>query len=345
MGQVWLPEMPEVLAKALGPSGFKVDTYPGMLTRSRSSGGFDEIRAIGLHHDAWRWNAGTDQRARSAWETAGSRPIGSVIVDRKGDWIVGAAGATNTQGKGGPVTTTKGVIPKNAGNRYFLSVEPENDGIGQSWPTKQLRSLVIGIAALAIHTGLEARDVLAHFEWTDPGESVYKGTKRKIDPADVSGQSKYAIDNAVYPGMFDMRLFRLDVEAEMHYQRSINNGGAEKIMDFYEVKAGHPRIDTRDNKVLLKGRARYTFDIGPGVSSEATHAMVTVTAVQAEGKGYVTIVKPGAPMRGKSVLNYPHKSLMSAIANTTLISLSNRKFDILVSADCHILVEALSYAK
>ncbi len=205
MGAVWLGSMPQVLRDA----GLNVRTWPGWETRSRSSGGYDEVLAIGLHHDAIRAGTSTDARCLASWENAQYRPVGAIVLGRDGEVVVGAAGATNTQGKGGPYPCSKGTIPLDSGNRYMLSIEAANDGVGEPWPQAQIDAYVKLCAALCDWLGLDpARDCLAHFEWTDPGESILSGSKRKIDPA---GPSKYAVPNAVYQNMWDMPLFRSDV--------------------------------------------------------------------------------------------------------------------------------------
>ena len=48
MGGIWLYDLPDVLAGA----GLTVDTWPGWENRSRSSGGYDAVRAVFAHHTA-----------------------------------------------------------------------------------------------------------------------------------------------------------------------------------------------------------------------------------------------------------------------------------------------------
>ena len=207
MGSIWLGSMPQVIQGA----GLNVRTWPGWETRSRSSGGFDAVWAIGLHHDAITAGRTTDTRCRAAWEVAQYRPVGNIVLVRDGEVVVGAAGATNTQGMGGPYVCSKGTIPTDAGNRYVLAIEAANDGVGEVWPLAQQAAYIKLVRALCDWLGLDTqRDAIAHFEWTDPGESILSGMKRKIDPA---GPSQWAVQNAVYPGMWNMPQFRDAVTA------------------------------------------------------------------------------------------------------------------------------------
>ncbi|WP_218214598.1 hypothetical protein, partial [Ursidibacter maritimus] len=76
--------------------------WPGWETRSRSTGGYDNILAIGTHHTASTTSPDSD--CSYMWGGSPDEPIGAVLLDRTDEVTIGAAGATNTQGKGGPYT-------------------------------------------------------------------------------------------------------------------------------------------------------------------------------------------------------------------------------------------------
>ena len=129
------------------------------------------------------------------WDTAQDRPIGAILLERDGRVTIGAAGATNCQGKGGPYTTSRGTIPLDKGNAYGIAIEAANNGVGETWPQAQTDAYVTLVAALCAAYGLDPdRDVVSHFEWTD----------RKIDPA---GPSPWAAGS----DSWDMPAFRSDV--------------------------------------------------------------------------------------------------------------------------------------
>lgn len=192
MGAIWLVDLADIVNDA----GIACRTWKGWETRSRKSGGYEQLWAVFVHHTAS--NASPDNDCRYMWENATDRPIGALYLARDGTVTVGAAGATNTQGKGGPCKTSKGTIPADQGNTYGLAVEAANAGTGEAWPTVQQDTYLTLCAALCAAYGLNvATDICSHWEWT-PG--------RKIDPA---GNSRYATGGASW----DMNRFRADVAA------------------------------------------------------------------------------------------------------------------------------------
>jgi hypothetical protein len=197
MGAVWLYDLPDVLAAG----GLTVDVWPGWENRARGSGGYDAVRAVFAHHTASNTSPASDMSFM--WDsTSGDQPIGAVYLARDGTVTVGAAGATNTQGKGGPWTLSTGTIPKDAGNGYGIAVEAANAGTGEPWPVAQCDAYTAVCGALCAGYGLDpARDVLSHWEWCEPS-----CPGRKIDPA---GPSPWAAG----ADRWDMAAFRTAVVA------------------------------------------------------------------------------------------------------------------------------------
>ena len=176
---IWLLNLPTWLREG----GLTVEEYPGWETRSRSSGGYDAVWGIGVHHTASNTTPAND--LAYMLKNADAKPIGALYLDRTGTVTVCAAGATNTQGKGGPYKTSKGTIPKDAGNRYMVSIEAANAGTGEEWPEVQQVAYTKLCHILVQKLGLSWGDIIAHFEWTS----------RKYDPA---GNSKYATGGALW---------------------------------------------------------------------------------------------------------------------------------------------------
>lgn len=188
MGTIWLHNLPDVLA-GLPNLSF----YQGWESRSRASGGYDKLMSIFVHHTASQTSAENDTRYQ--WVNARERPIGAIYLGRGGEIIVGAAGATNCQGVGGPRSTSKGTIPANRGNGNGIAIEAANAGTGEVWPDVQQDAYVALCQRLCNGYGFDpARDICSHWEWTT----------RKIDPA---GNSRYATGGAKW----DMNAFRNDV--------------------------------------------------------------------------------------------------------------------------------------
>lgn len=173
MGAIWLHETPAFLRK----HGIRFETYPGWETRSRSTGGLSSVLAIGLHHTASA--AAPANQMAWMWRNSPDRPVGNFFIDRDGLVTLGAAGAANTQGRGGPITTSKGTIPKDRGNVHMIAIEAANNGIGQEWTAPQMDAYVKLCVALCDQFGLDPRrDILSHWEYVRPSQP-----NRKIDPA------------------------------------------------------------------------------------------------------------------------------------------------------------------
>lgn len=177
----------------------------GWQTRSRSSGDFVDVMGVGIHHTASSTTAARDE----TWCITNSpdRPIGNGLLRRDGVFRLWSVRATNTQGRGGPYLTSRGVIPLNSGNTRMFSIEAANNGVGEPWTPEMLAAYPRICAAVIDCVNettpgrpLTAGDVIAHFEWA-PG--------RKFDPA---GPSPYAFGK----GLWDMDLFRRDVFTELH---------------------------------------------------------------------------------------------------------------------------------
>ena len=73
MGSRWLHDLPQALASISG-----VDYYPGWQTRSRSSGGFDNLYGIVCHHTATSPSASFAVYNRIAWTTHPERPVANI---------------------------------------------------------------------------------------------------------------------------------------------------------------------------------------------------------------------------------------------------------------------------
>ena len=175
MGNVWLTDLPTWLSSA----GLRVDVYDDKwTTRSRSSGGYEQVLGIGIHHDAGSVNGSEKGAADYGWKNADDRPIGAIRLWRDGHILVGAAGATNTMGKGGPLKVSKGTIPQDQGNLYMLAIEAANNGVGEPWATQMIDAYLQMVWTLCQKLGLKHSDVYSHAGYCQP---TCPG--RKIDPA------------------------------------------------------------------------------------------------------------------------------------------------------------------
>ncbi len=175
MGAFWLTG---IAARLAADPDLTFRTWPGYEKRARSSGGFDKIMGVVAHHTAdGSW--GHDRCCQYLYEQSADKPIGNFCLGRDGTITLGAAGASNCQGKGGPVTCSKGTVPLDQGNRNMIAIEAQNNGTGEPWPDAQLKAYVRLVAHLCEEYGLDpARDIFTHAGWCQPS-----CPGRKIDPA------------------------------------------------------------------------------------------------------------------------------------------------------------------
>jgi N-acetylmuramoyl-L-alanine amidase len=194
MGSHWLHDIDIPL------SGLPHTFYGGWETRSRSSGGFDAILGIAIHHTASQTSPESDMSYM--WQNCSDRPVGNIYLARDGNIWVGTAGASNTQGKGGPLNCLNGTVPKDKGNQYMIAIEAANNGVGEPWPEAQTNSYITLVKRLCEHYGLSiGQDVYGHYDYCAPS-----CPGRKIDPA---GPSPFGSVNA--SGTWDINVFRAAV--------------------------------------------------------------------------------------------------------------------------------------
>src|SRR5829696_6735990 len=183
------------LADVLRGAGLTVHEVDGWKQRQRGGTGYQMARPSGIiiHHTAspksWDGNRDVDYMTKQC----DAKPLANLYLDRNGGWWVLAAGATNTNGKGGPWRS----IPQNSANSRVLGIEAGNNGVGEPWPEGMQTSYVSGVAALASAYRIDTNMILSHQEWA-PG--------RKVDPA---GPSRFGAKNS--QGSWNMESFRAAV--------------------------------------------------------------------------------------------------------------------------------------
>jgi N-acetylmuramoyl-L-alanine amidase CwlA len=98
-------------------------------------------------------------------------PLCNILIGRDLSVNLVAAGYANHAGEGGPYRS----VPANSGNRYFIGIEVENNGIGEPWKDALL-DVVARVSAICLeHTQHGAEWCIGHKTWTT----------RKIDPANI----------------------------------------------------------------------------------------------------------------------------------------------------------------
>lgn len=269
MGARYLTDLADVLAGA----GLEVTTQDGWQTRARSSGGFDGDRpwCVMWHHAASAPNASTESVANYASYGSDVAPVCNIVLGRAGDVIVCAAGATNTNGTGGPVAMSRGMVPVDQMNTHAISVEAVNTGVGEPWPAAQIDAYFAINNALAGAYGLEATDCCTHAEWT-PG--------RKIDPATASAvQGTWRPASVNSSGTWSV----FDVRAEASRRSSV----PPPIGDDDDMQVRLLILTDSDAQFLAEtdaqGQALFITWAGPG--SPSVDAAVAAHRAEASRKG------------------------------------------------------------
>lgn len=308
MGSVWLHDLP----RWLGEAGITYELWSGWETRSRSSGGFDAVMGVLWHHTAGGPNQDTHASARQQYDFSPDRPVANLTLGREGLVIIGAAGASNHAGKGGPYPTSRGVIPLDQGNRYLLGIEMCNRGTGERWTEPQLATARRLGAVLNSRLGLDPlRDNPGHYEWAPT---------RKIDPAGGTGQYPYARLSDQYL-RWDMNRFRADISQE----------NLVALADKFESRDVRI-LDTRQPPLGNKAAAEQVVTIGVPNPSGAVAATVNITATQPDAAGFLS-TKPGT-----SKVNF---AAGQTVANEGIVALDSQgRFNVYVGpAATHFVVD------
>jgi N-acetylmuramoyl-L-alanine amidase len=172
----FLTDLPVWLAAA----GVPVVEYDGWADRARSSGGYASGRPWGVmwHHTAS--TARPEDDAAYCCHVCDYAPVCNLLVDRDGVVWVLAAGATNTNGSGGPWTWSRGTVPADAMNTHAVGIEIANAGTGEPYPAVQIDAAFAASLAIIGGLGLDVADVCTHHVWAPT---------RKIDPATADAVS------------------------------------------------------------------------------------------------------------------------------------------------------------
>lgn len=173
MGSRYLVE----LAEWCRDVGLRVIEDNGWQTRARSSGGYDsgEPCCVMWHHTASNTNAQND--VDYICRGSSDAPVANLYLARNGDVWVCAAGASNTNGKGGPHTTSRHVVPLDKMNTHAVSIEAANDGVGEPWSEAMIDAYFVLSNMLTARLGIFVDDICHHSVWA---------AGRKIDPARAS---------------------------------------------------------------------------------------------------------------------------------------------------------------
>jgi hypothetical protein len=174
MGGIYLDWLADEL-RAAGGNVVEYDTQ--WKRRARSSGGFAaQPLGVSFHHTAGASGASAKSECDYMCVAAGNsnKPTANIYIARDGTIWVLAAGATNTSGKGGPLTLSRGTVGTDCANTTTVGMEMGNNGVGEPWPEVQIDAAFLASNAINRRLGNQPTDVFSH--------NLY-APSRKIDPA------------------------------------------------------------------------------------------------------------------------------------------------------------------
>lgn len=342
MGDIWLHDWPE----ALRDYGVEPQFWPGWEFASRSSGGLDRVMGIGRHHDAWPAGVPWERRARYAWDQHKYRPVGNAIIGEAGEFIIGAAGASNTQGRqldsDPAIVTSKGRIPHSSGNRYMISIETCGDGIGQQMTeaaaitTERVEAATCDLFDLVPET-----DCVSHWRYTKRkvdtrmivpsrpswGGVVWHDFNTRWNDAAVSADVRRVMNEHNAAGGDDMKMFDRPIRVlDTRWKKGEPHpvpGWNPIAWDFHPVNAGQ------------------TIDVWLGVPKHATQVAVNLTVTNPEAPGFLTAWSTGDEVPTSSVLNY---SAGQTIANGLVLPCRDNRMKLFARSRTDVVVDVAGWA-
>lgn len=271
MSGVYLTE----LADWFRAAGLTVVEWQGWATRARSSGGYADASrpwCVMWHHTASPPTTSPEDLARYTAETGDNAPIANVNVERDGSvWLL-AAGPTNTNGKGNPMTFTKGRVPQDSMNSYAFGMEIVNDGVGEPYPQVQIDAAFVVSAVVNARLGNAADDVATHWSYAPT---------RKIDPAvNAVVQGPWQPGSCTTSGTWDLDDLRAECRRRATHPAPQEG---ESVLVYVEVSDAWARfIGTAQLDPLIIWQVGYTSGSRADVhSGNLPH--VTVSKAQLSG--------------------------------------------------------------
>jgi hypothetical protein len=197
MGSRYLTDLADVVRRA----GLVAHEQSGWQTRARSSGGYDSGRPTHamVHHTAS--NPSSDGQSDVDYIiSCADAPLANLYLSRTGEvWVI-AAGATNTNGKGGPLDG----VPVDSMNTHAVGIEAANNGVGEQWPIVQQDAYVVLVRALQdAYAITHCRD---HTEWA-PGRKCDNTGPSRFAPSGCGGGCNGA-------DKWDMSRFRNELSSD-----------------------------------------------------------------------------------------------------------------------------------
>lgn len=276
------------MANWLRLAGLEVIEFEGWMTRGRSSGGFDPGFPVCMmwHHDASAPNTNPRSTAEYACYNADAKPICNLQVDRTGKVWVLAAGATNTNGSGGPVSLPSGkTVPLDKMNTQAVGIEICNNGVGEEYPAVQIDACFKTSIAIANNLGIPADDAMIHQVWAPT---------RKIDPAVAYGvQGSFKPHSITSSGTWSL----IDLQAELRLRSQSLPLPDDEDDDMARSFVRHGDVDSdRWNAYIVFSGGKFWIPTGEAlarVQNDFGYAPIPVDDVFMDATGPVIGPNPG----------------------------------------------------
>lgn len=164
------PAIDQVIRNA----GLNLRLWNGWQNNTRSTGGFEQLLGIVVHHTASGSGTSFDADWTYCAQNHQDAPVANLLLGRDGLVGLHSGGASNHAGKGGPWNCSRGQVPLDSGNSRLIGIEAQNNGVGENWAPIMCDAYEILCAALCEAYGFNPiSDEPAHFQWAP---------SRKIDP-------------------------------------------------------------------------------------------------------------------------------------------------------------------
>lgn len=240
MGDRYLTDLADVCRAV----GLPVIEEAGWQTRARGSGGYDGDRpwCVMWHHTASDTSPAND--VNYIIHGCPDAPVANLYLSREGVVHVCAGGATNTNGKGGPLTLTRGTVPLDSMNTHAIGIEAANNGVGQPWPQVQIDAYFALSNALTAAYGLAPYDLATHAEWAP---------SRKIDPATAAAvQGPWGPGDINSSGTWNVDDVRFEA-TDRSTPPTPNPPGGTDVQNYYIVTGANARFIGTPAQVFWTG--------------------------------------------------------------------------------------------
>lgn len=345
MGNIWLHDLDDVLRRGVGRGIVALETLENWETRCRSTGGFDRVNGVLEHHTAspesWDWEKDIQYLAYT--NPYAPSPVCNIYIGREGKVCVIAAGAANHGGKGGAYKPdSPRYVDIDRANPDLIGKEMGNDGVGETWPWKQIMASLTVDALLADAFNWPAERFFGHKEYCGPNTTT---PGRKIDPYgpwENHPELFWPTSSTWGAQQGNLNIYRALVS-----QKRIELNEETNTMEGFVPRPPEisPRIlDSRGpagpNHDAFKMAAGVTVDVAVPNAAGKQRAVINLTATEGDAPGFFTAWAEG-PRPTSSSVNWATRQ---TVANEIIVDLApDGRFKLYPSSRVHVVIDLVGY--